>query len=1097
MSNDLHFKFTADDKNASSAFNRLNNRLKQLDHTSKRTNAALAGIDAKMEHLVDVMTKANEQTRKTTTSLQRLEKRFEGVGRAAFEGVMVLGMLEGAFISLQHIFWTWQDAILRSADDLERMNLMMRGLATTSDAATEAMRDVNYVIDMTKSAPFKMEALKESFVKLKVAGIDPTDGSMRNLVDAVSAFGGSDEELKRASVAIQQMAGKSVVSMEELRQQLGESVPAAMKMMARGMGVSVGELSKAIEQGTVEAKTAIDIMLGEFELAFAGSAEKMMNTYSGQMSKLAANFKKIGDEIGKGTGEGANTSYYDAVTEAIRALNAQLETKAFKEWSNEFGKWLAEVVNGLVELSKTLWENREAIIAVSKAIGILLAANVTAGITKLLAAPIVKLLSLFSKLRTKVLAITTPMGGFAKAIAAAGRIIVRFIPHLMAATTALWAFWEAGKAAFKLWNEHTFADRTVEMADGIIADPKTATKDSIAEMQERLAQARELLKTAEREEVGKLKEAIAKLQVAINKASEYVYEADAISLIEQANRRVAEAMEDSRNLLNKEMDYLAESYSRIMDKDMPLAEKMEALGQVRAQQRFLAEGILKQEISILEREQSNIRKVMAAIKERAGGTLGGESLQKYKAYEKILESHTDRVAELREKLLDVEKRYSGEIKTIRADAGGELLDKGTKQMGTYLKTLEVQLARMEGRENGVGAFFSAAEQKVEQFTESLGKLAKEESFIKLKDQILETAAAMDDLAQRKKFVEEANKLRKQADAWLRSDMNYQGPTKLDEFNTEFENIRRNYEQILNLATQPNTLIKPEDVEHAEKMLNFMKDQKQVMKDQIILAESVTPMLDKLVRKFEKNGDYKSKNSRQARLDAFNKQAQDELNAFVENARRKGMSHAAFEKKRIEITAAAEREREKIMEGAFADLAVKYADFGEQLENTMAGALEGIADATADFMMEGEADWKRFASNVIREILRISMMKVVISPIAEGISNGLTGFFGSGSSTMSAPDLSRMAPPSLNAPVLPNSPSLNSITNASPVGRSMPPAPAVGQANVEFNVINQSGEQVTAREQGRRFDGKKMILDVVLEAANKPGHFRDGMKGALA
>ena len=39
-------------------------------------------------------------------------------------------------------------------------------------------------------------------------------------------FGGDSEiPLKRAAIAIQQMSGKGVISMEELRQQLGEAVP--------------------------------------------------------------------------------------------------------------------------------------------------------------------------------------------------------------------------------------------------------------------------------------------------------------------------------------------------------------------------------------------------------------------------------------------------------------------------------------------------------------------------------------------------------------------------------------------------------------------------------------------------------------------------------------------------------------------------------------------------------------------------------------------------------------------------------------------------------------------------------------------------------
>jgi hypothetical protein len=52
-------------------------------------------------------------------------------------------------------------------------------------------------------------------------------------------------------------------------------------------------------------------------------------------------------------------------------------------------------------------------------------------------------------------------------------------------------------------------------------------------------------------------------------------------------------------------------------------------------------------------------------------------------------------------------------------------------------------------------------------------------------------------------------------------------------------------------------------------------------------------------------------------------------------------------------------------------------------------------------------------------------------------------------------------------------------------------------SVTVNVINQTGQQVQSQQQGQaRFDGKQMVLDVVLTAAQTPGTFRDGLKSAM-
>jgi hypothetical protein len=86
-------------------------------------------------------------------------------------------------------------------------------------------------------------------------------------------------------------------------------------------------------------------------------------------------------------------------------------------------------------------------------------------------------------------------------------------------------------------------------------------------------------------------------------------------------------------------------------------------------------------------------------------------------------------------------------------------------------------------------------------------------------------------------------------------------------------------------------------------------------------------------------------------------------------------------------------------------------------------------------------------------------------------------------------------------------SMNEAFVPLPDGRSIPVTITGGQqqgagnagaggASVTVNVINQTNQQVTAQQGQPRFDGKQMILDIVLTAATTPGNFRDGMKGAL-
>jgi hypothetical protein len=75
--------------------------------------------------------------------------------------------------------------------------------------------------------------------------------------------------------------------------------------------------------------------------------------------------------------------------------------------------------------------------------------------------------------------------------------------------------------------------------------------------------------------------------------------------------------------------------------------------------------------------------------------------------------------------------------------------------------------------------------------------------------------------------------------------------------------------------------------------------------------------------------------------------------------------------------------------------------------------------------------------------------------------------------------------------LPDGRTIPVTMNVKGAGQQQAQAPAV-----QVNVINQTSSSVNASQGQPRFDGKQMILDVVLTAASQPGTFRSGMKEAM-
>lgn len=299
----------------------------------------------------------------TATSIKKVEEHQFSLGRKFRDLVMTMGALRFVAMDVNDIFLRLPMAILKTAGELERMQVLMTGLSkelTAAGRAAEGLSDFQFVTNMAKNAPFEISALSDSFVKLKVAGIDPTNGSMNALVDSVARFGGTGESLKRASVAIQQMAGKGVVSMEELRQQLGEAVPTAMQDMADGMGMSMQELAKVVQTGTLEAGPAIAKMLIQMRINNEGAAAAMMETWVGTTARFKTEMQLAAKAI-------ADAGFADEAKKVVRELTEALQSPEFAQFGTDSGKALGDLVRNLMEITKAIVKYREEIMLVAGA----------------------------------------------------------------------------------------------------------------------------------------------------------------------------------------------------------------------------------------------------------------------------------------------------------------------------------------------------------------------------------------------------------------------------------------------------------------------------------------------------------------------------------------------------------------------------------------------------------------------------------------------------------------------------------------------------------------------------------------------------------
>ena len=130
--------------------------------------------------------------------------------------------------------------------------------------------------------------------------IGDTDKIFNSVTKAAAVLKLSSEDVKGALNALGQMFSKGTVSAEELRGQLGERLPGAVALMAKGLGVSTKALNKMLEQGQITTAAVVKLA-GQLDTAYGDKITGKVDSLQASVERLNNTFTQSVDtgKLGK------------------------------------------------------------------------------------------------------------------------------------------------------------------------------------------------------------------------------------------------------------------------------------------------------------------------------------------------------------------------------------------------------------------------------------------------------------------------------------------------------------------------------------------------------------------------------------------------------------------------------------------------------------------------------------------------------------------------------------------------------------------------------------------------------------------------------
>jgi lambda family phage tail tape measure protein len=299
--------------NASSAFTKLQQQMSgaagaatnanlnfnNLVNAINRVNGAIGGLSAVTSRLTGLTRGAST----ATAQMNGLAVQAQNVGQAFTtgfssaqaavvslnQGIGILRTIGSGIAYVGTAFVEMGGSITKTLSQLQGFLSIM---TVTTGSAKDSGEQFEFIRNTANKFGIEVTALTENYAKLRASmegSANATENSQKlftAMAMASRSLHSSSQDTKLAFYAVTQMASKGVISMEELRRQLGEKWPGTMEMAARATGRTAASLEEDIRKGTVDSIKFLNAFSDEVIRTYSASSLVAANSVDAAMARL-------------------------------------------------------------------------------------------------------------------------------------------------------------------------------------------------------------------------------------------------------------------------------------------------------------------------------------------------------------------------------------------------------------------------------------------------------------------------------------------------------------------------------------------------------------------------------------------------------------------------------------------------------------------------------------------------------------------------------------------------------------------------------------------------------------------------------------------